>query len=124
MTGVHLHRAVAGAQGPGGRGADGIGAQVLLEPAEQGVGGPRVEGGGVVGGLDGGQGPLQLPDVASERRQQRVVDEPVGVVLAPRDRTRPRLLGEPVPEVGGGVGQPQVDAARARSSRRSLPGSS
>ena len=114
VAGVHLDAAVVGGSLPSGR-SEGVAAQVVLQPAEQGVRG-RGHRGVVVVGRNRGQGPLQLAAVAGEGGQQRVSGLVVAVVGGAVDGTSAEGRGERVPERAAGVRQPEVYGA-ARGQR-------
>ena len=106
VAAVHLDRPVAVGEGTA-LGTDRVGAQVALEPAEQGLG-ERGRGDlDVRAVVARTEAALQLALVAAERGEQRVPD-PAMAVVEPA-RRRPLEIREPLPQVGAGVRQPQVE---------------
>ncbi len=103
VTGVHLHRAVGRVMGAA-LGADGVGGDVGLQPAEQGIG--MGCGGQEFVGIGRRQAALQFAQVAAQGGQQGVPDNAVAGVLPARDRLVDVLKG--LPERLAGVRQPQV----------------
>ena len=110
MARVHLQAPVVVADPTSGALLDGggvVGTQVVLQPAEQGVGLGDVDGGGGRG--DVGEQAAQLAGVAAERCQQRMGDQVGRAVVVARDHAAE--VGEVVPQRGRRLRQPDVDVA-------------
>jgi hypothetical protein len=107
VAGMHLDAAIGGLEDSTARLGEGIGGEIVLEPPEQGV---RALGDGtdrVVDVEERRERALQLADVATQRREQGMVNPLVGGVAAARHGAGE--VDQGIPLRLGRMRQPDVD---------------
>ena len=109
VAGMHLHAAVGGVEGPLVRSGERVGFEVVLEPPEQGAWALGSGTDGVVDVDERHERALQLADVTTQRREERMVDALVRGVVAARQSAG--QVDQRVPLGVGRVRQPDVHVA-------------